>query len=219
MLFPMEVIFEVREIQSGYVARVPGHGIVAEAETWEELRGKAVAAAKLHFAGAPTVPTIIRLHLVKDELIDAPTGEPVHEDAPESWLRELEPTLATAPELHDVLAELSRREPIFHHPEFGTTRADFERMTAEDYWETGASGRRYSRQSVLDMLPERFLVPHADVWETRDFHCRRLSVDTYLLTYTLLQYNRRLTRRATIWRTTADGWKIVYHQGTIVQDA
>jgi hypothetical protein len=40
-----------------------------------------------------------------------------------------------------------------------------------------------------------------------------------LLTYTLLQDKQRLTRRGTIWQSTADGWKIVYHQGTIVQDA
>lgn len=129
------------------------------------------------------------------------------------------PTLTTAPELQGILAELSRREPIFHRPEFGTTRADFERMTAEDYWETGASGPRYSRQFVLDELEKRFSSPHADVWETRDFHCRSLSEDTYLLTYTLLQDNHRLTRRSTIWRSTPSGWKIVYHQGTIVQDA
>jgi len=134
-------------------------------------------------------------------------------------LSAMEPTLTTAPELLGVLAELSRREPIFHRPEFGTTRADFERMMVEDYWETGASGRRYSRQFVLDELEKRFAAPHADVWETRDFHCRRLSEDTYLLTYTLLQDNQRLTRRATIWRSTAEGWMIVYHQGTIVQDA
>ena len=219
MLSPMEVIFEVRETQSGgYVARAPGHSIIVESETWEELRAKAVAAAKLHFAGAPTVPALIRLHLVKDEAIAAGCGEVVHEDAPESWIQELEPGLTTPPELQEVLADLSSREPIFHRPEFGTTRADFERMTAEDYWETGASGRRYSRQAVLEMLPERFSVPHEDVWETRDFHCRRLSEDTYLLTYTLLQDHQRLTRRSTIWRRTADGWKIVYHQGTIVQD-
>jgi len=90
---------------------------------------------------------------------------------------------------------------------------------AGDYWEVGASGRRYSREFILDELEKRFSVPHTDVWETRDFQCRRLSDDTYLLTYTLLQDNQRLTRRSTIWRSTADGWKIVYHQGTIVQDA
>jgi len=127
--------------------------------------------------------------------------------------------LSTSPEIEDVLAELSAREPIFHRPEFGTSRADFERMTVEDFWETGASGRRYSRQSVLDELERRFSAPHNDVWETRDFYCRELARDVYLLTYTLLQDRKRLTRRATIWRRAADGWKIVYHQGTIVQDA
>lgn len=132
---------------------------------------------------------------------------------------ETEPTFTTAPDLQEILTELSRREPIFHRTEFGTTRADFERMTEEDFWETGASGRRYSRQFVLDELEKRFAAPHEDVWETSEFRCRRLSDDTYLLTYTLLQDHVRLTRRATIWRRTPDGWKIVYHQGTVVQDA
>jgi hypothetical protein len=138
---------------------------------------------------------------------------------PDSRLHNNDPSLTTAPELQDVLAELSRREPIFHRPEFGTTRADFERMTAEDFWETGASGRRYSRQFVLDELEKRFAAPHNDVWQTSEFQCRRLGEDTYLLTYTLLQDHVRLTRRATIWCRTADGWKIIYHQGTVVQDA
>jgi len=216
----MELIFEVREAEEGgYTARAPGHSIVAQAATWNELRENARRAAARHFENAPEQPEFIWLHLVKDDVIDARSGEPVHAKVQESWIQKLEPTLTTSPELQGVLAELSRREPIFHHPEFGTTRADFERMTAEDYWETGANGRRYSRQSVLDGLEERFSVPHADVWETRDIHCHRLSEDTYLLTYTLLQDHQRLTRRATIWRSTAEGWKIVYHQGTIMQDA
>jgi hypothetical protein len=216
----MEVIFEVRKTETGgYVARAPGHSIVVEAESWEALRERAVAATGLHFTDAPTQPELIRLHLVKDELVATRTGELVSETAPETWMRYLESALTTAPELEGVLAELSRSEPIFHRPEFGSSRADFDRMTAEDYWETGASGRRYSRQAVLDGLEGRFSAPHADVWETSDFHCRRLSEDTYLLTYTLLQNHQRLTRRATIWRKTPDGWKIVYHQGTIVQDA
>jgi hypothetical protein len=133
------------------------------------------------------------------------------------WFPQMEPAFATAPELEDVLAELAAREPIFHRPEFGTTRADFERMTAEDFSETGASGRRYSRQFVLDELEKRQAAPHEEIWETSEFHCRRLSEETYLLTYTLLQDKTRLTRRLTIWRRTPQGWKILYHQGTIVQ--
>jgi hypothetical protein len=131
----------------------------------------------------------------------------------------MEPKLETKPELDGVLAELIAREPIFHRPEFGTTRADFERMTFDDFWETGASGRRYSREFVLAELQRRFSAAHEDNWEAKDFFCRELAGDVYLLTYTLLQNHQRLTRRATIWQRTPDGWKIVYHQGTIVQDA
>jgi hypothetical protein len=131
----------------------------------------------------------------------------------------MEPTLTTAPGLKNILAELSSLEPIFHWPHSAMSRAELEKMTVEDFWEIGASGRRYSRQFVLDVLEQRRDSAQADVWETRDFHCRRLAENVYLLTYTLLQDNTRLTRRSTIWQKSSDGWKIVYHQGTVVQDA
>jgi hypothetical protein len=130
----------------------------------------------------------------------------------------MEPALTPAPEVADVLAELSSREPIFHRPELGTTRADFEKMTVDDFWEVGASGRRYSRTQVLEELEKRHAVPQTDIWETMDFQCGKLAGDVYLLTDTLLQNRQRRTRRSTIWRRTAEGWKIVYHQGTMVQD-
>jgi len=129
----------------------------------------------------------------------------------------MEPTLVTDPKILDVLNELIQREPIFHRPELGTTRTDFERMTDTAFWEVGASGRRYSRQFVLDELEKRYANPAEDLWQTRDFHCLEIAADNYLLTYTLLQ-GARVTRRSTIWRRTAEGWKIVYHQGTVVED-
>jgi hypothetical protein len=130
----------------------------------------------------------------------------------------MEHTLPAAPELADILEELRAREPIFHRPEFGVTRADFEKMVVDDFWEVGASGKCYSREFVLDTLERRHSAPHEDVWETSDFQCRKLADGVYLLTYTLLQDRTRLTRRATVWQRAADGWKIVYHQGTIVQE-
>jgi hypothetical protein len=131
-----------------------------------------------------------------------------------------EPNLITDPALTEILAELVRREPIFHRPEFGTTRADFENMTTDDFWEVGASGRRYSGTYVLDTLEERSQQDQrSDIWETTDFNCRRLGAAVYLLTYTLLQHKTRKTRRSTIWQQTTEGWKIAFHQGTIVEDA
>lgn len=130
----------------------------------------------------------------------------------------MEPILVTDPALTDILRELISREPIFHRSEFGTTGADFENMTVPDFWEVGASGRRYSRDYVLAELERRNATPHKDVWEATSFHCRRLAEDVYLLTYTLLQHGERRTRRSTIWQRTQGGWKIVFHQGTMVQD-
>lgn len=137
----------------------------------------------------------------------------------------MELAATTDPKLLGVLAELRCREPIFHRPELGTSRADFENMTTVDFWEIGASGRRYGRKYVLDALEGRLAPgsaghqgPIEEVWETTDFRCQELAVDVFLLTYTLRQQGGRLSRRATIWKRSSDGWKIVFHQGTLVQD-
>jgi len=131
----------------------------------------------------------------------------------------MEPTLITDPALNEVLKELVRREPIFHRPECGTTRADFERMTAPDVWEVGASGRRYSRDHILAELEKRHEYPIVENLQAEDFHCRELAPGIYLLTYTLFQEKVRKTRRSTIWELTPEGWKIVFHRGTIVQES
>lgn len=113
---------------------------------------------------------------------------------------------------------LRAREPLFHRPELGTATADFEGMVTDDFWEVGASGRRYGRAEVLETLAERHRREHADPWEVRDFDCRRLGPGVYLVRYTLAQA-ARITRRATVWELTGAGWRAAYHQGTLVDDA
>jgi hypothetical protein len=130
----------------------------------------------------------------------------------------MEPKRVTRPEDRPVLDELRRREPIFHRQEYARSRADVEAMTAADFWEIGASGRRYSREYVLDTLEARLENPMEDPWETCDFHCRHLAPDLYLLTYTLRQ-GERMTRRATIWQRHACDWKVLFHQGTLVEES
>jgi hypothetical protein len=129
---------------------------------------------------------------------------------------DMEPHLVTAPEHLAVLHELIQREPLLHRPGFGITREEIEQMLAPDFWEVGASGRRYSRQFVLDALEERYENSTEAVWEVGDFHCLEIATDNFLVTYTLIQ-GERVTRRATIWRRTAEGWQAVYHQGTLVE--
>lgn len=113
------------------------------------------------------------------------------------------------------LTELIAQEPIFHRIELGTTRADFEAQTVEDYWEIGASGQRYDREFIWSVLERRYAEGLPDVWEADEFGCRELGPGTYLLTYRL-QQGVRVTRRATVWRRGDSGWQALYHQGTVV---
>jgi hypothetical protein len=115
-----------------------------------------------------------------------------------------------------IARELLSREPLFHRAEFGTTRDDFERMITADFWEVGASGRKYSRDFVLDALALRHQTPITEHLVITDFACRRLSADTWLVTYQLEQDGGRLSRRSTIWRHGAAGWQAAYHQGSLI---
>lgn len=118
-------------------------------------------------------------------------------------------------ELDDAARELAAREPIFHRPEFGTQREDFARMVTADFWETGASGATYDREFVLDTLEQRHREAVVERLTVSEFRCQRLAAKHYLVTY-LLDQEGRLSRRATIWRRGEDGWRAVYHQGTLI---
>jgi hypothetical protein len=119
--------------------------------------------------------------------------------------------------LQQATAEIAAREPIFHRPEFGTSRADFGAMMDEDFFEIGASGKKYSREFVLEALELR---DHgaAEHLVVTDFACRQISDDTWLATYLLEQAHGRMSRRATLWRRSPQGWKILYHQGTLIAE-
>lgn len=64
-----EIIFSVEEApEGGYTARARGHAIFTEADTLDELRALVRDAVRCHF-DADVRPNLIRLHLVKDEVI------------------------------------------------------------------------------------------------------------------------------------------------------
>lgn len=122
----------------------------------------------------------------------------------------------TDPKLLPILEQLRQREPIFHSSAFGTSATDYERSVGEDYWEVGASGRRYSRDFILHDLYSKPPAFAEDLgWSSWDHALKSLGPDTYLITYVLQQGERR-TRRASIWLNHVEGWRVLYHQGTVI---
>jgi hypothetical protein len=66
-----EVIFSVGEPpEGGYEARALGYSIFTQADTMDELKENAREAVRCHFDEG-NAPRVIRLHIVKDEIISA----------------------------------------------------------------------------------------------------------------------------------------------------
>jgi len=66
-----EIIFSVQESpEGGYEARALGFSIYTQADTLDELKSMVQDAVRCHFE-PQSAPRLIRLHLVKDEVIPA----------------------------------------------------------------------------------------------------------------------------------------------------
>jgi hypothetical protein len=64
-----EIIFEVYDSpEGGFEARALGHSIFTQAESFDELRNMVRDAVRCHFDEGER-PAMIRLHMVKDEVI------------------------------------------------------------------------------------------------------------------------------------------------------
>ena len=64
-----EIIFLVEELpEGGYIARSLGHSIFIQGDCIEELKKHSKDAVRCHFE-EEELPRLIRLHIVKDEVI------------------------------------------------------------------------------------------------------------------------------------------------------
>ena len=94
--------------------------------------------------------------------------------------------------MNTLLQELRQREPAFHQAELCATLAQLERCTDPHFWEVGASGTGYSRETVIAIVEERFRT--------------QAEVDT----------SEWMSRRMSVWGRVEGEWRILYHEGTLV---
>ena len=121
--------------------------------------------------------------------------------------------------MDDLLAELTALETELHHPGASCTRTRLERLLHPDFHEVGRSGTRYTRQVVIDFLADRTSLPQVVAYDHR---LERLADDVALLHFASLETqsdgtSRHAARRVSVWRRTALGWQLHYHQGTPAQ--
>ena len=87
-------------------------------------------------------------------------------------------------------------------------------LLADDFVEHGASGQAWTKADVIvGLLSEAFVTRRI-----YDFDVRWLSIDIALATYRCgtesVDGVEFFSLRSSIWRRQADGWQMVFHQGT-----
>jgi glyoxylase I family protein len=120
------------------------------------------------------------------------------------------------------LAELLQSfELQLMEPAFRRNRASVAALLSEDFREFGASGRFWTRDAILEMMvSEEAYIPS----KLEDFAIKQVSPDAVLVTYravreAMVGVSRRETLRSSLWIQSAGGWRIAFHQGTIVPNA
>ena len=87
-------------------------------------------------------------------------------------------------------------------------------LLADDFLEFGQSGKTYSKQDVLEALPELT----EELFMASHFEARMLSDDVVLLTYLLERRGNDAMKsrscRSSIWKRTGEQWQMTFHQGT-----
>ncbi len=116
---------------------------------------------------------------------------------------------------HDFL-ELRRNEEDMLRPEVRFSREKMHALLDNEFLEFGASGKIYSKEQTIDVQPQEI----GAQLPLPDFSARLLAPTVALVTYRSIQMfsdgTVKEARRSSIWRKSEKGWRIVFHQGTLL---
>jgi len=114
----------------------------------------------------------------------------------------------TTPDVQQVIAS----ELALLTPEVRGDSLKVAALLDPDFEEIGASGRLWTRESMMSALVAE--PPDEDgAVEASEMRGTQLAPDLILLTYVSASELRR-ARRSSLWRRTEESWQLLFHQGT-----
>jgi hypothetical protein len=112
------------------------------------------------------------------------------------------------------------RELRLLQPQVRAATGEVEALLHPEFCEFGASGRRWSRADMIAALAAE--QPGAEqpggeepAITATELTGVRLAADVIHLTY-VSQRGERRARRSSVWLRTEDGWRVYFHQGTLI---
>ena len=101
-------------------------------------------------------------------------------------------------------------------PDLRKSPQELDRLLANEFVEFASDGREYDKRQVIEALQHEKAFRRS----LTDFHLRLLANDVALATFRAIGEDTRSgeivsSLRSSIWRRRANGWQIVFHQGTV----
>ncbi|MGL4233059.1 MAG: DUF4440 domain-containing protein [Casimicrobium sp.] len=106
-------------------------------------------------------------------------------------------------------------EKSLHDPKVRADRSQLDRLIADDFVETGATGVTFGKAPVMTRLPQEQGIS----FNGENFVARMLAPTIGLVTYESAKKTEdsvRRSKRSSIWALREGQWQMVYHQGTLV---
>lgn len=116
-------------------------------------------------------------------------------------------------ETDEAIEEVLRNELSLLQPAIRSSPDAVLGLLHEDFREFGASGRTWNRAEIAAALAEA----PGDGAEAEDMRAVRLARDVVIVTY-IARRPDRASLRSSLWVCDAAGWRLFFHQGTLVRD-
>jgi hypothetical protein len=118
-----------------------------------------------------------------------------------------------------LVAVLESLERELHRCMAGSDSHRMAELLHPDFVEFGRSGRTYTFEQIFTQLREEPVFP---LIHSQDYSVRSLAEDVALLTYRSANLGHgsileRHSLRSSVWLRGRNGWRLVFHQGTITE--
>jgi hypothetical protein len=107
------------------------------------------------------------------------------------------------------------RELWLLQPQVRAAPGEVAALLHPEFSEFGASGRRWSQADMITSLAAEQPGGEEPLITATEIAAARLADDVIHLTYVSQRGDRR-ARRSSIWLRTQDGWRVYFHQGTLI---
>jgi hypothetical protein len=114
----------------------------------------------------------------------------------------------------DAVRLVIERELALLAPTVRASATTVDELLDPEFREVGVSGRLWSRDEIVAALAAERAERHGETTAT-ELQATVLSPELVLLTYVSERDGRR-ARRMSLWRRSAGTWRVLYHQGTLL---